>query len=690
MAKLPQFEEDFPIITAQPVSSEAEGLEAISKTMSGISSMAIQQAKEIKDEQSAAMYLQTQSHMDSISTNYEIESIKNPDMSTKLAEKAEQEYTSAVNQAIVTKADRSKLEYLATKSVNDIKLKAARTQFENTRLEGQISLMANWPTTLQGLQGAVGDEKEFNIRLKAAQDAIATAVKSRAIRLSQGEMLNKSLLHVIKAQQAYHDLEPGNTTAREHNQVATTIASPTGGHHGLPTDQTTVHLSNNYNNDITLRGIESSAAQGQPTNPMAWANIINDKQLDQASHYVQGAKSADADLKTGTSFTTLQQDLNDLKSTASLNNWQRGRRDRLNNIVGNLNKGLFHSVMREDGQYQKYELDYNKNMSAVANNPNLNDQQKTDLANYYDNQFAHQVTGLAAAKNLLDEHISPIPYKHIQAGQSAFVLDQDPNLLKKSIGYWDHGLREYYARAMQTPVQQEVARATANLVDGTVSDPDLNALILANQKGRDYQALTAKQAGVAAVSDPVLRYQVGSAIGDITGFIGKQVNGATRVDSVIAMTTNLAKYLALTHNDFRADNYVAQAAEIVKKAYPVSSGARWTKNDKDFPWLESAQMDVVSGYLIDYVKNKMGNPVLGEARMSANLDTNPLKVIGKPNGDLAVMDSQGNLLYSTPYSTNLLALAYREKSRLEQEESAKKKAVMEKAAKQMLYRSAAT
>lgn len=661
MPKFTQFEEDIPIITAQSVSTRAEGLEAISKTLGGISSAAMKEAKEIGEDQSNIMSLQTQAHADSIKNDALIKMTLNPDMSTKIFDKASEEYSTTIQQAIVNDADRAKLKYIASKDINDIKLKAAQTQFQNAKIEGQIALLASWPGLLDELQKSGGDENLFNIRLKTAQDAIKSALKSHSITIGQANTLNKSLTHIIKAQNEYHKLYGNkNVTAQEHNRVATTIVDQNNGYHGLPGDQTIIQESTEKNTDTTARGIESDAASGRETNPVAWLNIPRETQLNQVSNYVQGAKSVEADLKTGVSFAGLDADYKELKVMASPGNYERGRRDRLKNII--MSKGLFHQVMKYDGQYQYYQAEYNQHMSAVAKQ-NLSDEQKINLAKYYDNDFAHKTTNLASARNLLDEHISPIPYNYIKNGQSSFVLDKDLNSLKMTIGYWDHDLREYFASGMETPVQQEVARAVGNLLDSGITDASINNLILANQEGRDYKSLTEHEPGQSYVSQPILRRSVSSKISGITEFIGKQTGGATRVDSVIEMTANLAKILALQHNDMNPDNYSQAAADIVKKAYPISNGVTWTKNDKDFPWLESQQMDILSNYLINYVKENILLPGRTEARMSVALDANNLKVVGTPTGKFAVIDSFGNVIHITPYSSNLLSLAYVEREK---------------------------
>ena len=655
MPKFTTFDEEVPLLRDQPVSSGAEGFEAIGKVFGMAGEAFAKKAGDLGEEQSNAMMLQTQAHTDTIKTNAQIEMVKNPGMADKVVQRAAEDYESITNEAMVNNADRQKLKYLAAKDFNDLRLAGAKVEVDSAKKKAQVGFFSSWPQVLQGIKDSANDEKAFNTRVDMAKQSIDSLLIAGTITPKQASAFYQTVGSVVSnVHEFYKRYSAGDTTAKEHNrQLARTTYVDNDNHVNAPPDQGTAHLAATNVQDATVQGVKADADQGKRPNAIAFASIHSPEKLGEVSAHIDGASSADADFYlTNVPFPELKTELKTLENTTTLSHWQQGRKNRLQNIMTHLNNGEYYRLLSKYPMYQGAIGDYNHTISAIGSDKNMSQDQQHQEVQIADNKLAYTAVAIGEAQHIPDAVIHPIPFKWISNGQRSFDSGGDPQLLKTNIGYFNPTLREYYARGMETPVQQETARAIGQLQGARVFDSSLNTLIIANQKGRDFSKIELDK---KVISETLFKH-----IANTSDFIGKQPNGGKRNAAMLQMGENYIKQQALDHGDFGVKNlrqYAEEAATMINKAYPVTRGVNWEMNANDFQNLSKPQMDNISKYLIDYSYEKVLGLDVNNLSMSSKMDRVNLHVVGSANGSFIVQDGQGNQVMTQRYNTNLLAAA---------------------------------
>jgi len=672
MADLAQFDNDNPIIREQPIESKAQGLEAIAQTLGNISKEVVEGAKSMGEAQSSAMTLQTQMHADDIKTQAQVDLIKNPGLATQILENSKQQYQQVLQQAVVNKSDRSKLTYQANQDINALTIKAASVQNEVNNKNAAISIYTAFPDALKKLQDSVGDQTAFDNQLKLLTNTIDAGVRSGALPSAASGGFYKQIAAVVSSRRAYiENFGNPDIGAKEHNRMVQIPFANDDGHHGLPTDQNNAYHAQTYNSDTSAASVKSAIAAGGTPNPVAFQHIASGSQAE-VLEYAKGASLINADMQTGVSYPEMEARFKELGKIQNPSPRERGEKDRLGNIINQGVNGNFLATISSDGNYQQMEAQHNQAMAAIMANPNLTDQQKMQQGQYESNRFAHSQVNLAYAKGMKDEYIQPIPKQIIDRAQTSFNKNadgsvSDPNTLKAVLKSYDPQLREYVARGLKTPQQQEVGRAVGNLLGSGVNDNDINMLIMSNQDGMKFTAL---EEGQRDEGKSQVRYKIAGspAFKNATGYVGQQVNGTQRVAAMVDMTTNLAYTMAINANDLsNVANYAGPAANIVAKAYPVSSGSTWITNDHDLPNLSPQDKDIMSNYLINYVKENAKKLGYSDGQIGAWADVNNFKMLSTPTGNLVVADSYGNPLHTVKYSPSLLATAHADQERQDKE-----------------------
>lgn len=684
MPNLTQFESDNPIIQDQPVASEATGLEAIGKVLGGVSHEAAQQAAAIGEEQSNAMYTQSQAHLDTIKTNAKIEMIKNQGHAAQIAQATAENYEQIVNQSVVNKGDRARLRLSASKDLNDIRLDAARTEVGVAKRTGAVTFFNNWPTVLSGIKSSVGDPKEFENRINSANQLISSMVLSEALTPKQGERAFQSLQHTMDAAGAYLEAAGNpNMTARDyHNVKGGLIPVDDGTHMGQPVDHNTLEMYETHSKDLTFDTLKADVAAGGAGNPAAWFEL-KDHQLNEITSFATGSRSVDTDLKAGMPFAQLTADLERYKAKGQLSTFEDGRKARIQNVLSDMGAGNFGKVMGQNPLYREAEFQYNQSISAVKNNPNLDAAQRGGLIRSYDNDLAWKKVSLAESMHVPDELTNPIDPGFAHASKAAWGLNADPSALTTRVDYLYPELREYFARNQGTPVQQETTRVVGNIKDAKalskggntlygqmfgfnypITEQDRSELVMANQTGRDFSNL---KTGDKGAGDEGLRKDMQKNLYPAISFIARQKGGESRTVAIVDMATNYVKFLAQKNGDLDMKNrqeYMNKATGVINAAYPLITGTNWKINAKDIPQAQGVdnwQLDTISNYLLQDVKQQLqvGND---RASINAQIDMNSLSVVSRPTGHLAVIDAYGHTLGETRYNGRLLHYALHQMS----------------------------
>ena len=235
----------------------------------------MKQAGNLGEQESNAMYVQSQAHLDTLKTNAKIEMIKNPGQAGKIAEKVAEGFSSITQDAVVNKGDRSRLNLSANSDLNDLRIDAARAEVGVAKKSGAISFYSNWPTVLSGVKSSIGNEQEFNNRVKSAQEMIASMVSSEAITMKQGATYFASLQGAIEAGHQYMRASMDNTlTAKDYHKLKGGMAPiDDGTHMGEPVDHNTAHLYESQSLDLTKKTLRADIAAGGNGQGAAWGQL---------------------------------------------------------------------------------------------------------------------------------------------------------------------------------------------------------------------------------------------------------------------------------------------------------------------------------------------------------------------------------------------------------------------------------
>ncbi len=668
MAELARFNDESPIIHDIRVADKSAGYENMGKAFGYTAESLAKTAGALGEEQSNAMYLSTQAHIDSLKTDAKINFLLHPELANKIAENTTLSYNNAISSAFVNNADRTKLTYIAQKDIEDLKFESAKTSFELSKKQGMIQLYSGWPDTLRGIKESVSDPKEFEIRINSANEGINSALRVGAITPTQAETLFKSVHQIMDASAARVRVAmSGNIDAREyHRQKGGLISTDDGTHINQPVNEVTRQVYDIHNDDISLQGLKADLARGNLGNPQAWAGLTKEHTVNEVTHFGEGAFSVDSDVKHGTPITQLQIEYARLSKQALHSPYEEGRMKRIQNILVDLGNGQFENVLKGNPLFQQAEASYNQARAAIQSSV-LPDDKKGQLIRSYDNDLTYKKATLGEAMHIDSKDIHPIASHFTDEAKLSWGLNANPNELIMRLDYFDKPLREYFARAQDTPVHQEVTRVVASLDAGTivpnkgilsagfkVTESDRADFVLANQSHRDFSNLQMK-----GDRDKAIRTEIAKNMSKTLSFVGSQVDGGSRGSALVDATMNLVKYYAQRNGDIEMKNinsYVRKATALVNASYPVVSGSGWTINQNDIP-LTASQMDVVSKYMIQEASNTLAadqnRVVFDEA-----LGSNNLTVKSLPTGKLVVVDGYGDVHYETRYNGNLLHYAY--------------------------------
>jgi hypothetical protein len=656
MAEFVRFQEENPIIHDIPIADKSESYERIAKVAGATADVIAKQVESIGQEQSNAMYLSTQAQLDNYKTQAKTDFLLHPELAQKIAENTTQNYNNAVSSAFVNKGDRTKLQYLASKDINDLKFDSTKAAFELSKRQGMVQLYSSWPDTLKGIKGSIDDPKEFEIRVNSANEAINSALRVGAISPTQGATLFKSIHQVMDAAAARMRVAGGgDVDARKyHMQKGGMISTDDGTHINQPVSETTKQIYDSHNDDNSIQGLKYDLARGNLGNAQAWASLHTEHQVNEATHFGEGAFSVESDIKHGTPITMLSQEYANLTKHSLHSPYESGRMARIKNLLADLGNGQFEAVLKSNPLFQQAETSYNQSRAAIDSSM-LPDDKKGALIQSYDNDLVYKKASLGEAMHIPSKDIYPIAPHFTNAAKVSWGLNQDPNALLTHLDYFKPDLREYFAKTQGNPVQQETTRLVGYL-QGTRYETDRKDFVLANQTGRNYSEL---RFGKSDTSSEAIKLKVADAISpSVRKFVSTQINGATRSEALIKMGTNYVYQQALSHGDLTLDNidtYINKFNSIINSAYPIGEGVNWRINSNDIP-TTPAQNDVISDYMIHQANLKMGMGV-NPAKHIAAMDSNQLSVVNTPTGRLAVITSDNVPIYDLKFTNDLVVHA---------------------------------
>lgn len=655
--RLSQYDSENPIIHEQTVSDKSKGLEAISKTLGGVSELALKHAESLGEQESNAMYVQSQVQLDTIKSNAKIDMIKNPGQADKIADKTAETYSSIVQQSVVNKSDRQKLMKTAADQLNDLRVDGARATFDVAKNQARINFYSGWPDVLKGIKSSVGHEKEFERRIKATNELLATMGRNKIITPTQLGNAYESLHAAIDSAQQYQRAVADNSlTARDYHQIkGGVIPVDDGTHMGQPVDHNTLHLYTAQSGDLTKETLEAEIAAGGNGNPLAWGQLTDKSvESDEMFSFAHGAHSVYAELNAGVPLSQLQNEAKKLQGNIKSTE-QRGRYAALKSVLSDAGAGYVDKLLANNPIWREVAYGYNQAIAAVDSSAQ-SPQQKEQLHQFYFNNLVWKRQSLMDAMHVPSELQHPLPREFVESSKTAWALDKDPAPLLVASDHLQADLKDYLATAQDTPIHQETTRLIANLKADTVpggllsgnsrtTDGDRRNWVMAQQNGRSFADL---KITTPQDEQPIIQ-DIQDKIGDTLRFVSRQSGSQTRGVALVKSATNYVKYIAQQSGDFTLKNkndYVEKAAAMINEANKVEKGTNWTVNPNVIP---TENMDNIASHLIEEQQARI-NERFGHDRGMVMTAANSLSVVNTPNGHLAVIDAYGNKLYETRHN----------------------------------------
>lgn len=661
-SRLSQYNEENPIIHEQTVRDTSQGKEEIAKTLGTTASVLSKYAENLGEQESNAMYAQTQAQLDTIKTNAKVDIIKNQGQAALITQKAAETYSSIVQQAVVNKSDRQKLGLTASNDLNDLRIDAARAEFGVHKNLARNEFYSSWPTLLQGIKQNIGNETEYNNRVKSANQYLSSMAIIDALTPTQLGNAYKALHSVIQSAEQYMRAAADNTlTAKDYHRIkGGVISADNGTHMGEPVDHNTLHLYSSQSNDLTKATLEAELAAGGNGNPAAWAELTHSSVAsDEMFSFAHGAHTVYSDLKAGVPLTQLANEYKRLEGNIKSTD-QKGRFAALKNVLTDAGNGFISKLLANNPIWRDAEYQYNQ-VSAAIDKSAQSPEQKAELHKTYFNDLIWKRASLMDAMHVPSELQHPLPQDFVEASKAAWANGKDTTPLLVHADQLSQQNKEYLAAEQDTPIHQEVTRIVANTKNGIIAgglfsgnsritEGDRSDWIIGNQNNHSFSDLKIK----TEVGDQPIMQDIQDKIGDTLRFIANQSGGSNRGVALVQAATNYVKFLAQKNGDFTLNNkdeYVKKATSMINAAYPQMSGVNWKINPNDVPASKS-EMDKLASHLIEQKQQEI-NQRYGTDRGMAMTAANSLTVMSTPTGHLVVVDAYGNKLNEVRYNARM-------------------------------------
>ncbi len=593
-----QFKDEVPILRDTKIASGAKGLEALGQAFGNVSQGLMQTDLRLEQERSNALLLQATSSADQIKSDALVKLKTHPQLASQIAQDTQQQLDNIKNITPVNSKTKNQLDVLLQSSFRQVNTQAQLTDYQTNQLKLQSNFYTAWPNVLKDLYTSVSDDKVFQQKLDLAHQTVEKAMVGRIITPQQGGVLFKTLSHTLDSLQALHQLYQ-NPEARS-SDLQRVLASPLAAgidKSNTPISQSTVHLQNHYDNDLTMQGIKSDLAKGSPINTLAWMKLTPDH-LNEVVLFGQGVQKAQGSFNNGENWQLLKQRLDELNTkNGLLTQSEKGERAALQHLLNDFTYGNYIQVIQKTPQGMALTQQYNLNKVSVDPKAAYND-------------YVAKLVSLGHSQHIDNHFIRPIPTQYQETVQSAFIQGADPDVLLQVLQYHDAPNKVYVAASLQKPLQQEVAY-TAGLLQGNTDPAFLRQLIAANQTGQDYSKIGVINKDDSGVDDKSLKNNVIAQLysqsswfsshwnamrdnpkhdsSDVLKYLG-QSGDPSRTLNVVNMAMNYVKYQGLIHNDLALkdiNTYMQTFNDHFVQAYQIAKGDGYIFNTKALGIIDS-------------------------------------------------------------------------------------------------------
>lgn len=660
--KIPQFEDSQPIISPTKVNSSASGYDAMARTLGAISQKAGETAEGIAADESQSMYVNSVANAEQVKTKAQELMLEHPDMTQKIASSAQTQLDSIKTGAYVNQGDRNKLTSYLSETNDDIQLKAVENQVKQGQLGAALTHYENFPDFMKAYSNAAATNHDQAETLRTSMlNNLRNLVATGALTPEQAGTEVKAMSAVTDGASRLHQWTgDSDMTAQDYHTANASPLNDNKSDPGAPIEGNTKWLVDYYSGDKSMQGVLADINKRMMPSPEAIMSLTP-AQNAQALETMHGAMVADGLINSAQPFPAIEkayQQLNERGRTLSYQ--EQGTRNALGTYIKDLKNGDYLSVMSETPAGNAVMERFNQRNAAIQN-LSVSDDRKSQLMMQNQNSMVNDSVAYGQAHHIPAEYIQPIPASDVAIVKNAFNLGSDPATLLTTLGKYSKQNQAYVAQAMKDPKQAMVVQAVS-LANNT-SNQDKVDFIAANQTGRVYLNKDFK----GAIHDNTLMNQIAANLSPQMRLL--QANHDTQdaptlQNAMLDNTLNYSKFLAQKNNDMTMANwkdYVSKASTIYNDAYQQRSGTNWIVNDSQLPAnLSDGQLDTLAAYAVDEGNNYLKNGRSDSEYQQQN-SKNPLKMIITGSGDVQAVDGSGRVAFTSPFSTNMMALAEKRK-----------------------------
>ncbi len=660
---LPTYQDAQPVISPQNVTSAGEGDEDLATSLGKMAEDASNVATKMEDNESQSMYINAVSNIEQVKSASQMRMIANPGEANRIADDMQTATDTISQNAFVNSEDRNKLKLYAETSNDDIQVKSAETNLQQTQRSAAFTHYANLPDQFKALQDAFisGDQDQVDNIKSGMMSNLNNLVMIGAIRPEQAGGTIKSMAQMTHAGIGYGKLvsNANGASAQDYHTVRAGLINPSpqdNANH--PIDGNTQWLIDTYNGDKTFQDVKADISNGILPSGQSYYSLKPEQQ-DEITEMKAGKEAADGIINSGQSFPAIQSMLTNSKDQI-LNGRDTETRQSLQQYVTDLKNGNYLSVVGRTPDGSAIMQNYIQSNAAVDASA-VSDQQKQQLKLQNRNTMVNQLVSYGQGRHIPSDLIKPIPSTDLANMQNGFTLGQDPRVVLNTLGQYSQGNQVYVANALKDPLQRFSAN-TVSLSTGQASSETQLNFLAAQQKGRDYSDID-KDADQQSLNDQKIGNLLATQLNPQAKlFIAQDgtSNGAVNQQQMFKAGINYVKYQAQINSDFNLKNindYVNQASNLFKQAHPAQAGMNYVYNTNQLK-LSQQDADALFSYANNQGFSKLHND-LGSIKYGALklLMGNPLNSTLTSTGQIVSQDSNGTAIWSAPYSQRLLNTA---------------------------------
>jgi hypothetical protein len=679
--KTPQFEESQPIFQGVNVASSASGYEEFAKTLGSLAQGAEKVAETVAEDKSNSMYLSSVANIDQLKLSTYENILTDPANASKHVETMRDSIDKVNQISYVNKADRSKLKQYGQKTLDAIELDGIKTSVKQAQIGASLEHFSNWKDQLNvlGQLATSGDEEKFDNYKDKLLEHIKSLVSSGSLTPLQGGNAIQSMSDIVDMKKDVHDVATnieGHSAQNYHAAMSNPVEPNKTNNIHYPVDENTHWLVKHHSSDRSFQGV-LDGIQNHQFDVEGYENLTP-HQRNQAKQEMNGIRMADGIIDSNSSLPKINSRIQELEGRTDYASI--AERKNLKQYVSDLQNGNSERLMARTTIGGRIVRDYADKQAYLKNQlintkpenvtevNRLNNEMAKNKNEYVNNSIGYWQGHHAPV-------INTIPKEDVAVVENGFNIGDNPvgNAKQALITFNQYSKQNqlYFADQMKNP-KQRVVMLSISLGKGNSESDNLN-FISANQ---NIKYKSADPTTGNAITDDYLRNSINTKLTDSIKVIQSQNDPRTAAilnDNLIQAGMNYAHFLAQKNGSFskkdgstyNADTYSDNVKQFISNAYQPMSGANYIINKKQND-IEPAQMDALAQYAIDqghdYMKRGMSESAYIELK-----NRQPLSVTITPRNNLVARDANGNIAYSHPLGSDLIALANSEVKRAKEE-----------------------